>query len=464
MIELENPFGTLLLILFLITMNAFFVASEFALVKIRPSKIDTLIKQGSTNAKVLKKISMDLDRTITSTQVGITFASIALGFIGEPFFGALIINTIEGVNNLFNQALVLNPDVVTTLGFILSYAFVAFLHVVLGELIPKTLAIRDAEKMSLIVARPMDFFNRMSSPLLSFFIASTNLFLRLFRIEPVADNHKGEAFTEEELKIILKNSIFDKGIEEYEYRYIRNILEFNDTTVRNVLTPRIDVKALPIACSADDLLKLSVETGFSRIPIYTKNMDDIQSFVHIKDVLPFFLKEEEFIVKDHLREVISVYQEKSLNSVLNEMKSRNIQMAIIYDEYGSFDGIVTIEDILEEIFGEIQDEFDADIIHDELVFENGKYLVGGLVSIGNFNKQVRRNFDVKIESEDSVTLAGYVIELFQSELPDKGQKISDEDFHYEVISVSGKRIDTIEVTPKKGLPINGQDNQTEKSN
>ena len=333
MTELENPFGTLLLIFFLIAMNAFFVASEFALVKIRPSKIDTLIKKGVTNAKILKKISLDLDRTITSTQVGITFASIALGFIGEPFFSFLIINVIEGANTFINQDLALNPDIVETFGFILSYAFVAFLHVVLGELIPKTLAIRDAEKMSLIVARPMDLFNRFSSPLLSFFIASSNLFLKLFRIETAVENHQNEAFTEEELKIILKNSIFDKGIEEYEYRYIRNILEFNDTTVRNVLTPRIDVKALPMACTADDLLKLSVDTGFSRIPIYTENMDDIQSFVHIKDVLPFFMKKEEFIVKDHLREVISVYQEKSLNSVLNEMKSRNIQMAIIYSNH-----------------------------------------------------------------------------------------------------------------------------------
>lgn len=448
--EIENPFLTLFFVIFFVLLNAFFVAAEFSLVKLRPSKIKELIKAEERGSKNIETLTHDLDRTLTSIQLGITLSSIALGLIAEPFFTALLENLVHFTN------IKIRASTLHGFAFALSYIFVSFLHVTIGEIMPKSIAIQNPEPTARLISWPLLMFNRMVKYFVIFFVATSNFLIRRIGIEPVPESHL-EAFTEEELKIVLKNSIFEKGIEEYEYRYIRNILEFNDTTVRTVLTPRIDVKALPIDCTARDLLELSVETGFSRIPIYTETLDDTENFIHIKDVLPFLLKEEEFIVRDHLRGVIIVYQEKSLYSLLDEMRKSNIQMALIYDEYGSLDGLVTIEDLLEEIFGEILDEFDETIIHDELVEENDHYLVGGLVSIGNFNKRVRRKYDVEIQSEESVaTLAGYVIELFHSEIPEVGQIIEDDNFKFEIVSVSGMRIDTIQVTPKKNIPSNGK--------
>ncbi len=461
--EIANPLWSIFLIIFFVILNGFFVAAEFALVKLRPSKIKELLTTGDRGAKNVYELTKDLDRTLTSIQLGITLASIALGLIGEPFFAALIVNGINWINGLFNLSITLNSVVLHTFASIFSYLFVAFLHVVIGEIMPKTIAIQYPESTAKFIALPLILFNRASGFFITFFIKTSNFLIRLIGIEPIPESHL-EAFTEEELKIILKNSIFDKGIEEYEYRYIRNILEFNDTTVRTVLTPRIDVRALPITCTAKDLLELSVETGFSRIPIYNKNLDDTENFIHIKDVLPFLLGKKEFVVKDHLRDVITVYQEKSLYSLLDEMKSKNIQMALIYDEYGSLDGLVTIEDLLEEIFGDIQDEFDEDIIHDELLEKNGHYIVGGLISIGNFNKKVRSKYEVEIQSEESVTLAGYVIELFKSEIPEIGQKTEDENFKFEIIAASGMRIDTIKVIPKLNIQKSTNGNEINPEN
>ncbi|MCY3414783.1 MAG: HlyC/CorC family transporter [Candidatus Heimdallarchaeota archaeon] len=453
MTEIDTGFGTFIWIMVLIFINGLFVAAEFALVKIRPSRIEELIKSGSRSATIIKKQILEIDRVLTSIQMGITFASIALGFIGEPYFAESLIRLVHLINTLPKISITVNETLLHTIALIISYIFVSFLHVVLGENVPKIISIQYAEKTATLLAWPLDKFYKLTKPLLLLFVYSSDGIIKLMGLNSVPETHL-EAFTEDELKIVLKNSIFDKGIEEYEYRLIRNILEFNDTAVKNVLTPRLDVRALPITCTAKDLLKLAVETGYSRIPIYTETLDDAEKFIHIKDVLPFLLEEKEFVLKNHLRDVISVYQEKSLYSLLNEMKTTNIQMAIIYDEYGSFDGIVTIEDIIEEIFGEIQDEFDEDIVQEGLQEVNGKYLVGGLVSIGNFNKRVRQKYDVKIESEDSVTLAGYVIELFQSEIPKVGQKISDRHFGFEVVKTNGTRIETIEIIPHSNLPPN----------
>ena len=446
----ENALGRVALIFFLVLLNGFFVASEFAFVRVRQSRIKELIATGSKRALRLEYIIKNLNQAMSSTQVGITIASLSLGFIGEEFFKEIFVGIFD-IIGLDTEILIQTPIFAFVI-FLLSLFVVSYMHIVIGELAPRSASIQYAEKASLLIAEPFYWFMIITKPLLHFFVWSEHAVLKLVRI-PVTEETETQVYTEEELKIIIEDSIKKGEIEEYESKLIFNVLDFTDTTVKSLLTPRIDIKALPITSSVDEILNLSVKTGHSRFPIYEEKLDDVLGFIHLKDVVPFIgdgKSHENLDLKQILRPVIVVYEGKQIDDLLKEMQEEKTQVAIIVDEYGSVEGMVTLEDIIEEIFGPIKDEFDEEIERDEIISEQEDSIeAAGMIQIESFNETLEEKFNAKIESEASVTLAGYVLELFESEIPQEGDTISDANLNYEILKLTGNRIDNIRVTPMR---------------
>lgn len=419
-------------------MNGFFVASEFALVRVRASRIRELISLGSKRAKRIQQISSDLNRTTSSAQLGITLASIALGIIGEEFFSHVISNFLNSIG------ISISDKIVSVLAFLVGYMIITYMHVTLGELLPKMLSIQYTEKVALICAEPLYWFMFITSPLLNFFINSANMVAKIFGVPILTETHI-QGYTEGELKIIIQDSIKRGVIEEYESQLIFNILQFTDKSVKDLLTPRIDIKALPATCNVNDIFNLSIKFGFSRLPIYETNLDKIIGFVHIKDTIHHIQSSSAFDITKILRKLIFVHEGKPVDDLLKEMQQQKTQVAIIVDEYGSVEGLVTLEDLIEAIIGPIEDEFDPYDHHDKIDINEDVISVGGLVSIEEFNQTLGEQFDNTIESEDSVTLAGYVLELFESEIPKVGEETHDNKFKYKISQTTGNRIDVIEV-------------------
>ncbi|MHA2250261.1 MAG: hemolysin family protein [Candidatus Kariarchaeaceae archaeon] len=439
-------------IILLVLLNGFFVASEFAFVRVRITRISELIANGSRRANRVKTIIEDLDRSLSSTQLGITLASIALGFVGEPFFTELLLLVIHGIDNGFSLGLDVKSfeegGFIHGLAFFTGYMIITFMHVVIGELAPKSVSIQFAETTALWCAEPLYWFMKITNPLLNFFVWSSNRLLSVFKIPPAADTHDID-YTEDELKIIIKDGIKKGEIEPYESKLIFNIFNFTDSNVKSILTPRIDLKALSVTATAEEIIDLSIETGHSRIPIFDNDLDNVLGFVHIKDVLPYFKKnnhqEKELKIQEIIRPVITVHEGKPLDDLLNEMQKQQIQVSIIVDEYGSVEGIATIEDILEYIVGPIDDEFDTIDTTMSIRFEGDYIFSGGLVTIEELNKTLKETHGEEINSKNSVTLAGYALELFASEIPKMGMKAKDECFEYTICKLTGNRIKEIKI-------------------
>lgn len=451
----EISIGTLFIIIGLVLLNGFFVASEFALVRVRATRIQELIDHGSKRAKRVQQITKDLNRTTSSAQLGITLSSIMLGFLGEAFFSEIIIGIIHAFNGEISGD---GERIVSIFAFFAGYFIITYMHVTFGELIPKVMSIQYTEKVAMACSEPMWWFMRFTSPLLNFFIWSANGVIGLFGI-PISQETHSQDYSEEELKIIISDSIARGEIEEYESKLIFNVLNLTDKVAKELITPRIDIKALPSTASKNDILKLAKTTGYSRIPIYGETLDDMLGFIHVKDLLTLYLPEAgnengDFHLDQIIRKTLVVHEGKKVDNLLVEMQNEQIQVAIVVDEYGSVEGLITIEDIIEELIGNIQDEFDEAILHDNIKVNDHSVIVGGLVSIETFNKTSESKFDKTIEASDSVTLAGYVLELFGSEIPEEGEETNDGVLNYKIKQLSGNRIEIVEVTKVNGQKPN----------
>ncbi|OLS28522.1 MAG: Magnesium and cobalt efflux protein CorC [Candidatus Heimdallarchaeota archaeon LC_2] len=432
-----------LFIIFLVLLNAFFVASEFAFVKVRPTQVNALIAAGSKRAVRVKSIIDDLDKSLSSTQLGITLASIALGIVGEEFFKALLLIIIETFGRLTTLDINTEHPIIDSSAFITGYLIITFLHVTIGELAPKSISIQFAEKTAIILAEPLHWFMVLTDPLLKFFVWSSNSILRLINI-PVADETHHQVYTENELKAIIADSIEQGELESYESRLIFNILNFTDRSAKSILTPRIDVKALPIDTTPIEILELSNNYGFSRIPIYGETLDDIKGFVHIKDLIGYNLENDlsTFDINTILRSVIIIPENKPLDDLLKEMQLLKTQVAIVVNEYGSIDGIVTIEDILEYIVGPIEDEFDSDSRFEIEIIDDSIHS-DGLITIEVFNSTLSQLYGIEIQPDSANTLAGYIIELCKGELPSVETTIRDDQLEFKITELSGNRIESV---------------------
>ncbi|MDN9011031.1 hemolysin family protein [Brevibacillus laterosporus] len=419
----------LLFVLFLVFLNGFFVATEFALVKIRESRITQLVAEGNVKARLVDTLLHQLDAYLSATQLGITLASLGLGWIGEPAIAHLL-------HPVFTYAGITEPWM-SSISVVIGFLIITFLHIVLGELAPKSLAIQRAEQVSLIVARPMQLFYKVMFPFIKLLNGAASKILRLFGIEPVSEHEA--AHTEEEIRILVNESHKSGLIDNTELMLVDNIFEFSETTAREIMVPRTDMVVLDIRDSFEDNLDI-VSTGrFTRYPVVNGDKDHVVGILHIKDILTYALKEieKERHLSDLLRPVLSVPETISISQLLTMLQKQRSQVAILIDEYGGTAGLLTLEDIVEEIVGDIQDEFDDE----RPEIEQFKQKEESIVSFDGrmLLEEVNAYLNIQLDTAEVDTIAGWIYTKI-THPPTIGMKVVEEGHEFEVGEVNHLRI------------------------
>ena len=430
-----NTLGILAVFL-LVLANGFFVASEFALVGVRRSRIATLAAGGDSRARRLLRLVDDLNAYISATQLGITLASLGLGWLGEPAVAHLL----EKVPYLDR----LPPAVMETLAFGVAFTIITFLHIVLGELAPKTLALERAERVALAIAWPMQMFYRMFRwPIRLLDWAGTRT-VRIFGLHPSGEH--ASIYTEDELRQLVDISHQSGHLQADEKRLINRIFDFSAAEVREAMVPRMNVVALPVTATLDEALKTFCEMGYSRLPVYRERLDDIVGILFMKDLMPCLRRDdsESFNLEKLLHPPMFVPATARLGSLLTQMQSSQTHLVFVIDEHGGIEGIVTLEDLLEEIVGEINDEYDEEV-RAQIVEDNGTYLLDGMLAVRDAN----RRFHLGLPEEAGfTTLAGFLLAK-AGRLLRAGETVEHEGARFTVERVDRRRIRRIRFVPVK---------------
>lgn len=424
--------GLMLILAFVfVLLNAFFVLSEFAIVKIRKSKLEELSKDGVKNAKMAYEITNSLDSYLSATQLGITISSLALGWIGEPAVAMLIE---KPINSIFEA----NATVIHSVSFIISFTFITLLHVVLGELVPKSVAIATPEKSVLFIAKPLHAFWVIFKPFIAVFDFLAGGILKLIGIRPAGENEI--AHSEEEIKIIVAESLKGGVLDSIETQIIKNAVDFSDTVAKEIMTPRKQMICLNAQKSYDENYKKVIESKFTRFPYIDGSKDSVLGMIHIRDILQSDKKDFNKIV----RKILIVPENSSIASILSMMNKERISAALVIDEYGGTSGLITMEDIIEEVLGDINDEHDESEVKFRSI-KDGIYELVGTYEIEDFEEITGVDFDDDVEE---ITIGGYVFNLI-GRLPKVGDKTEDENFIYEVLKMDGNIIQTLKAIKKE---------------
>jgi len=430
----------LFIALVLIGLNAFFVAAEFALVKVRDSRIQQLEQEGSSRARVVRRVLGDLDSYLSVCQVGITVASLALGWVGEPAVSHLIRPLLEAVG-------VGSGRVVEVVSVVLGFGVITYAHLVFGEQAPKYFAIQKSEKVSLWISRPLDVIRLPFQPIVWIVNTSTNFMLRPWGIRLGEDM---EAHSEEELRIMISSSTASGILDPEERDYLNNIFDFGDTVAREIMVPRPDIEALPHDAPLEELAEKAAFGRYTRYPVYEDDPNRILGAVHVKDLFRAAKEDpEDFDIRPLIRDCLVVPENKPIEQLLRGFQERKLQMAIVIDEWGSVEGLITIEDVLEEIVGEIQDEFDEDEASIEEIGEN-LFAIDGRIPISDVNDR----FELDLPNEDFDTIGGYVLGSL-GRPPNVGDTVEADGVTLNVKSVDGPRVSML--TLRRGTHQQGLD-------
>ena len=423
----------ILLVLFLVLANGFFVASEFALVGVRRSRIATLAENGNRRAPLLLQMIDHLNAYISATQLGITMASLALGWIGEPVFARLLEAPLEGL---------VSDAVRHTIAFAAAFTVITFLHIVLGELAPKTLALERAEKTALAVALPLNLFYktfRLPIRLLDWAGVRT---VRLFGLRPSGDH--GSVYTEEELRQLIDIAHTSGHVEADERKLINRVFEFSDAEVREAMIPRTQVSALPVAASLEETKQAFRTLGYSRLPVFRDQLDNIVGVVFRRDLEPFLENPQmAFDLQGLVHPPMYLPAGVRLGAALKQMQAARIHLAFVVDEFGGIEGLITLEDLLEEIVGEINDEYDEEV-RAQIMEDKGSYLLDGMLAVRDFNRKLK--FEIP-EEPSYTTIAGFLLAQ-TGRLVRAGDAIEYDGAQFTVEKMEGKRIRLIRFTPK----------------
>ncbi len=435
MVDVALSITRVLVALFLVFLNGFFVASEFAFVRIRSTSVETLVDEGKAGADTLAEAVENLDDYLAVTQLGITIASLGLGWIGEPAVAALLTPAL---------APVLPEGVIHLVSFAVGFSVITFLHVVFGELAPKTIAIQEAERIALLVAPPMKLFYYLFVPGIIVFNGTANFFTRLVGVSPASETE--ETLTEEEILMVLTRSGRKGQIDMEEVEIIERVFELDDTTVRDVMIPRPDVVSVPSDLPLSELRALVVEAGHTRYPVLdAENDDQVVGFVDVKDVLRVSEvggDADSVVAGDVAREVAIVPETGRLDELLREFQDEECQLAAVIDEWGSFEGIATIEDVVEVLVGDIRDVFDVDEGEPSIDrLEDGTYAIDGAVSLSDVNDAL----DADIESGEVRTIGGLVLDRL-GRAPEAGDQVDVDGYVVDVEDVEGTRIQSVVVS------------------
>jgi CBS domain containing-hemolysin-like protein len=433
-----NPWVGLAAGFALVFLNAFFVAAEFALVKVRPTQLDLRVARGERRARVARHMVQHLDAYISATQLGITLTSLALGWVGEPAFAWIvqpIVGWIPGIDE----------DLTRSLSLALAFGTITALHIVLGELAPKSIALVKAEQTTLGIALPLYFFYKLTYPAIWVLNHTANLILKALGIRPMGDH--ALLHNEEELRLLLASSSQGEGqLEINKAELLDNVFELSNRVARQVMVPRGDVVYLSTQRTLEENLKRARESGHTRFPLCEGELDKVIGMVHIKDL--FRTQRPLESLTEVARKIPMIPETLSLDRLLRRMREERLHFAAVLDEYGGVSGIVTLENVIEEIVGSIQDEFDVE--RPELV-ERGEntYLVSGAMLVADLESEL----EIELSNRDEDTVGGIVL----SELgrrPVEGDRISVGHYHFEVVEVQGNRIKTLRlrVDPTEELP------------
>ena len=398
--------GNILLTLFLVLLNGFFVAAEFAIVKVRTSQIQVRTQQNLA-ARVAESVIANLDAYLAATQLGITLASLGLGWIGEGVVSEIILATMHGLGLEISEAAAHQIALPT------SFALITVLHIVFGELAPKSLAIRFPTRTAMLTAIPLRVFYFIFAWPIRLLNGIANAFLKLIGIQPVPH---AEVHSEEELKLIIAESAEGGAIHSSERELIQNVFNFDDRLVRQVLKPRTQIIALDVETPIDEAIETALAEGYSRFPVYERSIDSIFGFVTTKDLLAAAYRKEQASLREMARPVIFTPVSRKVMSLLRQFQRERSQLAVVVSEFGGTVGLVTMEDILEELVGEIQDEYDSEQPVVEKTGEN-RFRVLAQNPVDEINHYLPEPLP---ESADYVTLAGLILQTAQ-DVPTAGQ-------------------------------------------
>ncbi|GIP28125.1 membrane protein [Paenibacillus sp. J23TS9] len=392
--ESDRYILNLVLVVFLIGLSAFFVAVEFAVIRVRASRVDQMIAEGRKGAGAVKKVLGNLDGYLSACQLGITITSLILGFLGEP--------TVEKILHPVFEKWHFSEGLSSILSLVIAFVVITYLHVVIGELAPKTVAIRKAETIAVLFAPPIIWFNRIMYPFIWLLNGSANQLVRLFGIKPASEHE--EAHSEEELQIILSESHESGKINDNEFGYVSRIFAFDNMLAKEIMVPRTDMICLDKNKPRQENVDIIKEQQYTRFPLIDGSKDNVIGIINTKQFFLAYEDDPHVDVVKLIHPVMAVSEVTPVNVLLQRMQSESTHMAVLIDEYGGTSGIVTIEDIIEEIVGEIRDEFDGDEEEEIEELEKNHLIVDGMVSVSEINDY----FNLDLDTKEWDTIGGWL--------------------------------------------------------
>ncbi len=421
--------GNVALTLFFVFLNGFFVAAEFAIVKVRASQIELKSREGNLLAGVAKGILEHLDAYLSASQLGITLASLGLGWIGESVVAAIVSDVVAWMG------LQLDTDVLHTISIAIAFTLITVLHIVIGEQAPKTFAIRRSETVTLAVAIPMRVFFVLFRPVIIGLNWMSNAMLKLVGIEPATEH---EVHSPEEIRYLISQSGEQGALEFSERELIENVFEFTETTADQVMVPRSKIFAIDVTYPIDDLVDHVMEEGYSRLPVYEGSIDNIIGILFAKDLITVMHHKNLIIIQDILHPVFTVQEGAMLKQLLRDMQTRKVHMAIVQDEFGGTAGLVTLEDIIEELVGQIQDEYDDEApLFSERTQNEWEF--DASIHIDEINEVLPSPLP---ESEDYETLGG-LITATAGRIPAAGDGVLLDEYTVQILSSTPRRVERV---------------------
>lgn len=422
------------IIVFLLFINGFFVAAEFALVKVRKTRLEQLSNEGNFVARRALKLVNNTNKMLAAAQLGVTIASIALGWVAEATIVQLILPIIKYLpflNTTLTAHIVAVP---------ISFIIVTYFHVLLGEQLPKCLALTHPDKVALWVSAPMDLFITIFKPFVWVLMASSDKLLCACNVK---NDDTSLVHSTEELDMLVDASYNEGVLNETEAEMLHNMFKFSDLMAKQVMNPRTDMVCIPNDISYEELTAFALENQYTRYPVYEESIDKILGFVHVKDLYSLAMNKEKFSIEKILRPILLVPETMTLDNLIIEFKNSHGQMAVVIDEFGGTSGLITLEDVLEEIIGEVQDEFDDEEEVDIKEIAENTYLANAMMRIDELVEFLDLDRTL-LEEDDVETIAGLVVKLL-GRIADVGDTVSFDGLTFTVVEIDGARVTKLEV-------------------
>ncbi len=411
-------------VIVLVFINGFFVAAEFAFVGVRRSRVETLADEGSKGAKRLLGLLDNLSAYLSASQLGITLASLGLGALGEPVVEAILGGALESLPESARH--------IASYG--IAFAAVTTLHIVLGEQAPKLIGLSIAEKVAMATALPMQIFYKIFKPFIHALDWASAKTVNLFGFH--ATSAHASIYTEEEIRQLIKVSEESGHLNKEERRLINRVFEFSETTVKEAMIPRTEIVGIAENCTLEDIAQIFERNGYSRMPVFRESFDDIVGFIHSKDIMPYLLRPKNFRLEDVLQKPIYIVDTARLEDVLRQMQRAKAHFGFVVDEHGGVEGIITLEDLLEEIVGDISDEHDEEVNEQIIKQPDGSFVLDGNLAVRDLNKRLTLHLPV---SEAYTTIAGFLMSE-SGQILNEGETVPFNGHVFKVEKVDKRRI------------------------